>query len=104
MNRVDRAPGVRLVTDSPHTRVAPPEPPSIEPFDFDRDDDRPDLVALCGRRNAGLSVQLLTNRGDEPRAWITLDVNGQTETFEVEPRDALDAYHHPYAYGATLPL
>ena len=63
-----------------------------------------DIVALCGRTNAGLSVQLLTTRGDDVRAFITLDVNGRTETVEVEPSDALDAYHHPYAYGATLPL
>jgi len=64
-----------------------------------------DIVALVGRVNSGLSVQLLTNRSDEdPRAWITLDVNGRTETIEVEPSSALDAFHHPYAYGATLPL
>jgi hypothetical protein len=63
-----------------------------------------DVVALCGRVNAGLSVQLLTTRGEDVRAWITLDVNGRTETIEVQPGSALDAYHHPYAYGATLPI
>lgn len=63
-----------------------------------------DIVALCGRQNSGLSVQLLTTTGEDVRAWVTLDLNGQTETIEVEPASALDAYHHPYAYGATLPL
>ena len=63
-----------------------------------------DIVALCGRQNSGLSVQLLTTTGEDVRAFVSLDVNGRTETIEVEPSDALDAYHHPYAYGATLPL
>ena len=63
-----------------------------------------DIVALCGRTNAGLSVQLLTTTGEDVRAFISLDVNGLTETVEVAPEHALDAYHHPYAYGATLPL
>jgi hypothetical protein len=65
-----------------------------------------DIVALCGRQNAGLSVQLLLATGDAltSRTFVSLDVNGKTETIEVEPSSALDAYHHPYAYGATLPL
>lgn len=68
-------------------------------------EDRPELVALCGRVTAGLSVQLLTTVSDEDvRAFVTLDVNGRTETIEVQPGNALDAYHHPYVYGATLPL
>lgn len=66
--------------------------------------DRPTLVALCGRQNAGLSVQLLTTVGEDVRAFVSLDVNGRGETIEVAPEHALDAYHHPYAYGATLPL
>lgn len=63
-----------------------------------------DIVALCGRINAGLAVQLLTTTGEDVRAFVSLDVNGRTETIEVEPSSALDAYHHPYAYGASLPL
>ena len=105
----DRASGVRLVTDSPHTR-----PPVSPEHDRDAEIDAlleaatsvlpTDVVALCGRQNSGLSVQLLTTTSDDVRAWITLDVNGATETFEIEPKDALDAFAHPYAYGATLPL
>lgn len=68
------------------------------------DVDRPEIIALCGRQNSGLSVQLLTTVGDDVRAWITLDVGGRTETVEIRPQDALDAFQHPYAYGATLPL
>jgi hypothetical protein len=63
-----------------------------------------DIVALCGRVNAGLSVQLLVTTGDDVRAWVTLDYAGKTETVEVAPESALDAYHHPYCYGATLAL
>ena len=101
----DRAPGVHLVTDPPGGVRSTPPPPPVEAFDFDAyEPERPDLVALCGRQNSGLSVQLLTTTGEDVRAFITLDLNGQTETIEVKPSDALDAYHHPYAYGATLPL
>jgi hypothetical protein len=63
-----------------------------------------DIVALCGRVNSGLAVQLLVTTGEDVRAFVSLDVNGRGETIEVEPASALDAYHHPYAYGATLPL
>ena len=103
---IDRAAGVRLVTDpvgGVATSVAPVDN-VVEHLDFETDVPEIQVVALCGRQNSGLSVQLLTTVGADVRAWITLDVNGQTETFEVEPSTALDAYQHPYAYGATLPL
>lgn len=61
------------------------------------------LVALQGRVTAGLGVQLLW----DPRCgdtFITVALNGETETFQVDPEDAGQAFIHPYAFGATLPL
>ena len=102
---IDRAPGVVLVTDSPHVAL---EPDVLEHLDFETPDVEPDVpatVVLCSRLTAGLGVQLLTNRSDdEPRAWITLVLNGECETFEIQPEDALDAFAHPFAFGGTLPL
>lgn len=67
-------------------------------------EDRPELIALAGRVTAGLSVQLLVTPGPDPDAFVTVATNGRTETFQIDPRDALAAYRHPYVYGATLPL
>jgi hypothetical protein len=62
------------------------------------------LCALRGRMTSGLGVQLLIEPFDSGRAWITVCLNGKTETFEVYPADANEAFEHPYAYGATLAL
>ncbi len=101
----DRAPGVQLVTDPYGRRVAfgPPAPP-VAPFDFgEARPERPGLVALKGRINAGLAVQLLADT-DTGETFITLVLNGSTETFPVPPEHALDAFEHPFVYGGTLPL
>lgn len=60
------------------------------------------VECLRSRCTGGLGVQLLWLGAD--RAAITVTLNGETETFEVHPRDAAAAFEHPYAYGATLPL
>lgn len=62
------------------------------------------IVAVRGRVTAGLGVQLLIEPWDAGRAWITVDVAGRTQTFEVPPGDANEAFDHPYAYGASLAL
>lgn len=63
--------------------------------------ERDGVRCLLSRLTAGLGVQALV-KGDE--TFITVTLNGETETFPV-PRDRLlDAFDHPYAYGATLPL
>ena len=57
---------------------------------------------LDHRSNDGLEVTLLweaeTNR-------VTVNVfdakSGDDFTLEVDPTEALDAFHHPYAYAAT---
>ena len=62
-----------------------------------------DVIALAGRITAGLAVQLLiTPGGQDRRAFITLVLDGETETFEVGPEHAMDAYRHPFCYGGTL--
>jgi len=100
----DRAPGVHLVTD-PVGRVTnvPPVSPGqpIEPFDFDAAEDPRDLVALKGRITAGLGVQLIVDLLTS-ETFITLALDGETETFEVPADKALDAFEHPFAYGGTL--
>lgn len=68
------------------------------------DTERPELVAVAGRITAGLAVQLLVEPKRDGRAWLTLGLNGKTETIEVPAGQALDAYLHPYCYGASLPL
>lgn len=101
----DRAPGVHLVTDAVGRRVAdvPPVSPGllIEPFDFEAAEDPRDLIALRGRITAGLGVQLLVDLLSR-QTFITLALDGETETFEVPPSAANDAFEHPFAYGGTL--
>jgi len=60
-------------------------------------------VALLGRVNSGFGVQLLWDPLSG-KTFVTTAVGGETETFEVSPEHALEAYEHPYAYGATLKL
>jgi hypothetical protein len=97
MNRVDRAPGVRLVTDYP----------GVYEHDEDRVESLPEwpvpgkVECLLSRLTAGLGVQALVADGE---AYITVTLNGATETFPVPPNSLLDAFEHPFAYGATLPL
>jgi hypothetical protein len=100
----DRAPGVTLVTDAVGRRVAsptPPAPPAGEPFDFGPHEPE-GLKAWAGRISDGFAVQGLVDAAG--RTYVTCVLNGETETIEFEPGQALDAYLHPFAYGFTLPL
>lgn len=106
MNRVDRSDdfirsGARLVTDPPIQRLVekrlaeiPPDPP-IELFE---DEPERELVALAGRLNAGVAVQLLLDRRTG-ETFVTTVVAGECLTVPVEPELALDTYRHPGAYG-----
>ena len=96
MNRVDRTPGVRLVTDHPSAHVTPPAPPVELPDTFDGDSR--ELVALAGRLNAGVGVQLLLDRASGD-TFVTTVVAGNCLTFEVEHEECWDVYQHPGAYG-----
>jgi hypothetical protein len=101
MNRVDRAPGVRLITDHPGIPGAPPSPPPD--VALDDDDFVPEgLKVWAGRLTGGLAVQGLV--AADGSTFVTCVLNGVCETLEIAPEKALDAYLHPFAYGFTLPL
>jgi len=102
MNRVDRAPGVRLVTDHPGTLIAPPPPPPVDVALEDGDLVPEGLKVWAGRITAGLAVQGLV--APDGSTFVTCVLNGQCETLEIAPEKALDAFLHPFAYGFTLPL
>lgn len=98
----DRAPGVQLVTDPYGRKVAfgsPKAAPPSHTFDFLPDDgSERDLIALAGRLNAGVAVQLLLDRTTR-QTFVTTVVAGECLTVEVEGTEAWDAYEHPGYYG-----
>ena len=60
------------------------------------------LRELDHRRNDGIDVRLLWDaRTDRVSLAVVDERSGESLTFGVDPRDALTAFHHPYAYGAT---
>jgi hypothetical protein len=56
---------------------------------------------LDHRRSDGIDVRLLWNSGTN---HISINVadgrGGESFAFEVAPADAVDAFHHPYAYAS----
>ena len=54
---------------------------------------------LDRRSNNGIEVALLWNPHGN-RVWVAVEDARTEETFELEidPADALDAFHHPFAY------
>ena len=60
------------------------------------------LRELDHRRNDGIDVRLLWDaRTDQVSLAVVDERSGESLTFELDPKDALTAFHHPYAYGAT---
>jgi hypothetical protein len=57
---------------------------------------------LDHRSNDGLEVTLLWE-AETNRVTVTVfdAKSGDDFTIEVDPTEALDAFHHPYAYAAT---
>lgn len=97
---IDRTPGVRLITDPVGGVATTPVRDAVEDALFAAlEPERDGVHCLLSRLTAGLGVQLLVQGN---RAFITVALNGETETFEVPGDKALDAFDHPYAYGATL--
>lgn len=106
MNRVDtsdefRRSGRSLVTDPPggYPPVSPVRDAVEDALFAALEPERDGVRCLLSRLTAGLGVQALV-QGD--RTFITVTLNGATETFEVPGDRLLDAFDHPYAYGATL--
>jgi hypothetical protein len=56
---------------------------------------------LDQRSNDGINVRLLWAPGTD-RVWVDVEDESSGERFELEvdPADALTAFHHPYAYAA----
>jgi len=57
------------------------------------------------RSNDGLEVTLLWQPETDSVTVAVFDAkNGDDFDLDVEPADAMDAFHHPYAYAASLGL
>ena len=63
---------------------------------------RPTMRELDRRRSDGIDVRLLWNETHD-RVVIAVADARTTDAFElaVEPHEALDAFHHPYAHAAA---
>ena len=58
------------------------------------------LRELDHRRNDGIDVRLLWDaRTNRVSLALTNEHSGESLDFEVEPGDALAAFHHPYVYA-----
>ncbi len=59
-----------------------------------------DARELDHRSSNGIEVTLLWSRRTN-RVWISVADDRRDHAFEldVDPSDALDAFHHPYAYA-----
>jgi hypothetical protein len=58
------------------------------------------MCELDRRCNDGMNVQLLWDpQTDRVSIALTDDHSGESLAFEVDPGEALTAFHHPYAYA-----
>jgi hypothetical protein len=59
------------------------------------------LLELDTRTTNGITVTLAWSRATGRVSLFVVDEPaGETFDLEVDPADALDAFHHPYAYAA----
>lgn len=59
------------------------------------------LSEVDHRRADGIDVRLLWSQADDRLLLAVADVwTGDAFSVEVEPGDALEAFHHPYSYAA----
>ena len=79
------------------------EPASRDPFLDDAPDAEPMLRELDHRRNDGIDVRMLWNPIDDSVVVAVADAKtGEAFSIQVDAADAVDAFHHPYAYAALL--
>ena len=59
-----------------------------------------DARELDHRSNDGIEISLLWSPATN-RVWISVadDRRGDSFELDVDPSDALDAFHHPYSYA-----
>ena len=63
-----------------------------------------DWVELADRAGDGLDVRLLWNRADgRIKVTVTRTTTGRQGELRVAPQDAMDAFHHPFAYREPGP-
>lgn len=94
------ASGRSLVGDPRGVRRPAPQPVPVALSD---DDLVPaGLEVLATRSASGFDVQLLIDA--EGQTYVTVILAGAIQTFEVPRAKALDAFHHPFLFGCTLPL
>lgn len=55
---------------------------------------------LAHRSSNGIEVALLWHPVDDALAVVVSDDNADSFELVVEPAEALDVFHHPYAYAA----
>ena len=60
-----------------------------------------EIRELDRRRTDGIDVRLLWSQPDDGILLVVSDSGtGDAFSLEVEPGDALEAFHHPYSYAA----
>jgi hypothetical protein len=57
-------------------------------------------MELAHRASNGIDVHLLWNRSDNTLAVTVSDDSGESFELPVASGEALDVFHHPYAYAA----
>jgi hypothetical protein len=62
-------------------------------------------VELADRSGDGLDVRLFWNRSDgRVKVTVTRLVANRVAELDVAPEDALEAFHHPFAYRRPAPV
>jgi hypothetical protein len=62
-------------------------------------------VELADRQGDGLDIRLLWNRADgRVKVTVTRLVANRVAELQVAPDDALEAFHHPFAYRRPAPV
>jgi hypothetical protein len=82
-----------------HRQPTTPDP--FRDFEPERLHPAPVIRELDCRHNDGIDVRLLWNQTADQIAVSVFDAKtGDAFTIEVEGREALDAFRHPYAHAA----
>jgi hypothetical protein len=88
------------VTELPR-RLQPTTPDPFLDLEPERREAAPVIRELDRRRNDGIDVRLLWNQTADQIVVSVLDAKtGDAFTIQVDARDALDAFRHPYAHAA----
>jgi hypothetical protein len=72
----------------------------ITPLRIEPQQIRGEIRELDHRTGDGIEVTLLWNARTKGVFVSVAEREGSTLEFEVPPHDALEAFHHPYAYAA----